>query len=116
VLIRYGIDPHAISFELKEDGLQHASVDCGVRVYNKAGADVHTNGNTFSAALTADQYQKVIRTIYPCNQSLELPPGDYFLRLAVRDDSSGLIGTANAQVSIPATTAEKSAQQEQKKP
>ncbi len=93
VLIRYGIDPHAISFELK------------------------ANGNTFSAALTADQYQKVIRTIYPCNQSLELPPGDYFLRLAVRDDSSGLIGTANAQVSIPAaTTAEKSAQQEQKKP
>ena len=29
VQINYGVDAHSIGFELKEDGLQHASVDCG---------------------------------------------------------------------------------------
>jgi len=37
IQINFGVDPHAIAFELKPDGLQHASVDCGVRAYSKTG-------------------------------------------------------------------------------
>ncbi|HEX3585870.1 MAG TPA: VWA domain-containing protein [Candidatus Angelobacter sp.] len=102
VQINFGIDPHAIGFELKADGLQHASVDCGVRAYSKSGNALNTQGNTFNAALAPEQYQKVMKMIFPCNQTLELPPGEYLLRLAVRDKNNGLIGTANGSTTVPA--------------
>jgi VWFA-related protein len=115
VQINFGIDPHAISFELKEDGLQHAAIDCGVGVYNAKGIAVRTQGNTFNAALKPEQYQQVMKMIFPCNQTLDLPPGEYGLRLAVRDNSSGLIGTANGHASV-AAVATQEAKPEDKKP
>ena len=53
VQINFGIDPHAIGFELRDDGLEHAAIDCGVRVYTKTGEPLGVQGNTFNAALTA---------------------------------------------------------------
>jgi VWFA-related protein len=105
VQINFGVDPHAIGFELRNDGLQHAAIDCGVRVYSKNGESVHVQGNTFNAALTAEQYQKVMQMIFPCNQSLELAPGEYTLRLAVRDNTNGLVGTANGKATVPTVSA-----------
>jgi VWFA-related protein len=116
VQINFGIDPHAIGFELKEDGLQHAAIDCGVGVYNEKGVVVRAQGNTFSAALKPEQYQQVMQKIFPCNQTLDLPPGEYALRLAVRDNFNGLIGTANGHASIPAVAANQQAKPEDKKP
>jgi VWFA-related protein len=116
VQINFGIDPHAISFELKEDGLQHAAIDCGVGVYNTKGVAIRTQGNTFNAALKPEQYQQVLQKIFPCNQTLDLPPGEYGLRLAVRDKSNGLIGTANGHASVPAVAANQETKPEDKKP
>jgi hypothetical protein len=114
--INFGIDAHAVGFELKEDGLQHAAVDCGVRAYSKTGESIKLQGNTFNAALTPEQYQKVMRAIFPCNQTLDLPPGEYLLRLAVRDTNNGLIGTANGSATVPAAGANPQARTEEKKP
>lgn len=114
--INFGVDAHAIGFELKEDGLQHAAVDCGVRAYSKTGESIKLQGNTFNAALTPEQYQKVIKAIFPCNQTLDLPPGEYLLRLAVRDTNNGLIGTANGNATVPAAGANPQANPEGKKP
>jgi VWFA-related protein len=116
VQINFGVDPHAISFDLKDDGLQHASIDCAVSVFNSKGASVHIQGNTFSVALKPEPYQQVLHKIFPCNQSLDLPPGEYTLRLAVRDDFNGLIGTANGHVTVPAMAANQPAKPEDKKP
>lgn len=116
VQINFGINPHAITFDLKDDGLQHAAVDCGVGVYNNKGQPVRVQGNAFNAALKPEQYQKVMQMIFPCNQSVELPPGDYILRLAVRDNNSGIIGTANGHATVPAVSANQSAAPESMKP
>src|SRR4051812_45787288 len=116
VQINFGVDPHAIAFELKPDGLQHASVDCGVRAYSKAGDSIKFQGNTFNPALAPEQYQKVMKAFFPCNQTLELPPGEYLLRLAVRDTNNGLIGTANGSAVVVAAGANSQASPEEKKP
>ena len=116
IQINFGVDAHAIGFELKEDGLQHAAVDCGVRAYSRTGESIKLQGNTFNAALTPEQYQKVLKAIFPCNQTLDLPPGEYLLRLAVRDTNTGLIGTANGSATVPAAGASPQANPEQKKP
>jgi hypothetical protein len=101
VQINFGVDPHAIGFELKDDGLQHAAIDCGVSVFTTKGVSVRVQGNAFNAALKPEQYQKVMQMIFPCNQTLDLPPGEYILRLAVRDNTNGLIGTANGHATVP---------------
>ncbi len=116
IQINFGVDAHAIGFELKADGLQHAAVDCGVRAYSKAGESIKLQGNTFNAALAPEQYQRVMKAIFPCNQTLELPPGEYLLRLAVRDTNNGLIGTANGNATVPAAGANSQASPEEKKP
>jgi VWFA-related protein len=116
IQINFGVDPHAIGFELKADGLQHASVDCGVRAYSKTGESLKLQGNTFNAALEPEQYQKVMKAFFPCNQSLDLPPGEYLLRLAVRDTNNGLIGTANGSATVPAGAVNPPAKPEEKKP
>jgi hypothetical protein len=116
IQINFGVDAHAIAFELKPDGLQHAEVACGVRAYSKTGESIKLQGTTFNAALAPEQYQKVMKAIFPCNQTLELPPGEYLLRLAVRDTNNGLIGTANGSATVPTTGGSSPASPEEKKP
>jgi hypothetical protein len=103
IQINYGIDAHGLSFDLSEDGVQHASVDCAVEVYSKEGESQRVQGNTFNANLPPEQYQLVIQKFLPCNQMLDLPTGEYVLRLGVRDNHTGMIGTANASVTVPAS-------------
>ncbi|HEX7285891.1 MAG TPA: VWA domain-containing protein [Candidatus Angelobacter sp.] len=103
VQVNYGIDAHGISFDLSEDGVQHASVDCAVEVYSKKRESKGVRGNTFNADLPPEQYQLVMQKFLPCNQVLELPDGEYVLRLGVRDNHTGMIGTANASLTVPAS-------------
>jgi len=100
VMINYGVDAHALGFELQDDGLQHASIDCAAQAYTTKGNPVQTRANTFNAGLKAEQFQLVMQRFFPCNQALSLVPGDYVLRLGVRDNATGLIGTANARVTV----------------
>jgi VWFA-related protein len=106
LVINFGIDAHNLSFELQDDGLQHTSVDCAVQVFNSTGTPLHTvQAQNFAAALKPEQYQLVLQKFFPCNQTLALEPGSYLLRLGVRDNTTGLIGTVNAPVTIAARTA-----------
>jgi len=103
LVVNFGVDAHALSFELQDDGLQHTSVDCAVQVFNNQGNPVRAvQAQNFSAALKPEQYQLVMQKFFPCNQTLALDPGDYILRLGVRDNTTGLIGTVNAPVTIAA--------------
>jgi hypothetical protein len=114
LVINFGVDPHTIGFELQDDGLQHASIDCAAQAFTLKGEPVQLHGNTFNAALKPDAYQMVMQRFLPCNQALDLSPGDYVLRLGVRDNASGMIGTANARVIVPARAAAQSS--DEKKP
>ncbi|HEY6306534.1 MAG TPA: VWA domain-containing protein [Candidatus Angelobacter sp.] len=116
VLIKFGINAHLIGFELQEDGLQHASVDCAVQAFNLKGEPARAHASTFTIALKPEQFQLAMKSFLPCNQSLELGPGDYVMRLGVRDNGSGLIGTANARVTVPPTSEATGVKPEEKRP
>jgi hypothetical protein len=56
-----------------------------------------------------------MKGFFPCQEQVDLPPGKYVLRLGVRDNSTGLIGTANASVEVAqAVTSVKNAPDEKK--
>ncbi|MBZ5533929.1 MAG: VWA domain-containing protein [Acidobacteriia bacterium] len=117
VVINYMIDPHTLSFELKEDGLQYGSVDCAVQVFSAKGEPVVIRGNNTAAKLKAEDFKQIMGRFFPCRQMLDLQPGDYLLRLGVRDGRTGLIGTANALVTVaPPAVATGGVAGEEKKP
>jgi VWFA-related protein len=103
--ITFAIDPHPIVFEKQPDGLQHADLTCAVQIYSSRGAPLRTEAASLKAALPADIYERVMNSHLPCQQLIDLPAGDYFLRLGIRDNSTGLIGTADARVSVSAAEA-----------
>jgi VWFA-related protein len=105
LLVNFGVDSHAISFEQEADGLQHATVECTVQAYSGKGKLVRGESSTIRAALKPETFDRVMHSSFPCQQSIDLPPGNYFLRLGVRDDRTGLVGTTNAKVNIPQNNA-----------
>jgi VWFA-related protein len=107
VQLNYAVDPHAIRFERGTDGLEHAELDCGVRVFapGKIDSPIKSEATRVLAALKPDVYQKIAQSFFPCQLRLDLPPGSYLLRLVVRDNVTGLLGAVNAQVTVPPTSA-----------
>ncbi|HEY2170698.1 MAG TPA: VWA domain-containing protein, partial [Candidatus Angelobacter sp.] len=103
VIVNYHVDPHALSFETSNDGLQSVNIECAVRVFSKKNPDkpVTTEAQKMGGALNPDAYAKVMKGFFPCRDEVALQPGDYLLRLGVRDNVTGLIGTANAALTIP---------------
>jgi VWFA-related protein len=104
MIVNYHVDPHALSFEASNDGLQAVNMECAVRVFPKKNLDkpIATEAQKMGGALNADSYAKIMKGFFPCRDQLALQPGDYLLRLGVRDNVTGLIGTANASLTIPA--------------
>jgi VWFA-related protein len=100
VVVNYLIDARGIAFTKEADDLQHASINCAVEVYSEKGDSIKKDGATLTAALKADVYEKVVRQGFPCQEKITLPSGDYLLRLGVRDNTTGMIGTADAKVSV----------------
>jgi VWFA-related protein len=105
VLVNFAVDPHAISFDYQADGFQHAQVDCVVQAYTAKGKLIKTEASTMNASLKPDTFDKVMRSVFPCQQFIALPPGSYYLRLGVRDDRTGLMGTTNGKVTVAGTPA-----------
>lgn len=101
VVVNYSIAAAGLSFAQTPDQLQHASVNCAVEAYSAKGERVQKDATTMTAALQPDVFSKVVREGFPCQEKLMLPPGDYIIRLGVRDNTTGTIGTADTKVSVP---------------
>jgi len=109
VMVRYRIDPRSLNFEQGSDGFQHVTVLCAIRAYSTKNSDkiAGAQAHNLEGPLRPEAYAKVVNGFLPCQEQIELPAGDYFLRVGIRDNSTGLIGTATARVTVPATAAVK---------
>lgn len=100
VVVNFAIDPHTITFETGEDGLQHATINCVAWAYPQKGDPVRSEGSS-NAALKPEVYKQVMSSYYPCQRTLELKSGHYTLRLGVLDRITNLIGTTTTQLTVP---------------
>jgi len=100
VVVNYLIPAAGLSFEEGDDKLQHASVNCSVEVFSKNGDLLKKDGTNLTAALQPEVYDKVMHEGFPCQEKLTLPSGEYTLRLGVRDNATGMIGTADTKVTV----------------
>lgn len=102
VLVDFAVDPHALDFQQGADGLQHAMIKCAVEVYSTQGEPLRTEASDITTALKPDAYQQVLHSNLPCRTSFALDEGSYILRLAVRDERTGLLGSENAPLTVGA--------------
>ncbi|HWS19028.1 MAG TPA: VWA domain-containing protein, partial [Candidatus Elarobacter sp.] len=97
----FQIDPHTLAFQRGNDGLKHAELNCVVWAYPKKGDPVRSEGGTINAALPPDQFNRLMKSFFPCQRALELKPGQYVLRLGVLDRTVNLIGTVSTPLNVP---------------
>jgi hypothetical protein len=97
----FHIDPHTLAFQRGNDGMEHAELNCVVWAYPKKGDPVRSEGGTINAALPPDQFDRLMKSFFPCQRALELKPGQYMLRLGVLDRTVNLIGTVSTPLNVP---------------
>lgn len=97
----FHIDPKTIQFQHGSDGLEHAELNCVVWAYPKKGEPIRAEGGTITAGLPANEFEKMIKSFFPCQQALDLKPGQYTLRLGVLDRTTNLIGTLTTPLNVP---------------
>lgn len=102
VAINFLIDAHQLGFERKENGLQHANLDYAVEVYSEKGKPIKTDVSSIEMALPPEQFKQVLRSGFPYQKTFDLPPGNYILRLGIRDNRTGLIGSSTGKVNVSA--------------
>ncbi|MGZ4829699.1 MAG: VWA domain-containing protein [Candidatus Angelobacter sp.] len=97
----FHIDPHTLAFQRGSDGLQHAELNCVVWAYPKKGDPVRAEGGTITADMPESDYEKMMKSFFPCQRALDLKPGQYTLRLGVLDRKANLIGTLSTPLNVP---------------
>jgi VWFA-related protein len=104
VVLDYLVDAHGLDFQLDMEGNEEASVLCAVHVFTAKVplVSLQTIAVNNSGRLRPATYEKVLAQGFPCREELQLSPGEYFLRLAVRDNHTGTIGTAAGRLTVPA--------------
>jgi VWFA-related protein len=81
---------------------RQATVEAAALVYDQAGAVATTLETQRSVMNLADaDYEQLLRGGIPYQKAVPLKPGRYQVRLAARDDGTGLLGSAWQTIEIP---------------
>jgi VWFA-related protein len=103
VPVEFLVNPRTISGEEMKDGGRHFGLAFYVAAYSLDGKLVTHKDTGMDAPVKADRLQAYLQQGIPFKTELEMGPGQYHLRLAVRDTHTGFIGTTE----IPLTLASK---------
>ncbi|MFQ5663656.1 MAG: VWA domain-containing protein [Terriglobia bacterium] len=93
VVVQFKVDPRTVAFEEVEDGRQRCNLDFLVAAVSPGGQVVAVAHQTLEARLRPETYAGVQQAGLPFRLALTLGPGRYRLRLAVRDNRTGWLGT-----------------------
>ena len=101
-VVEFAIDPATVSFQTESGNLHHCVLQLEVQAFTPDGKRVKAEVQTAEASLPEPTYERVSRQQLPMSVPIRLPAGKYLLRLGVRDNLTGLFGTADLLVEVPA--------------
>jgi hypothetical protein len=103
-LARYGflftLPPSQIDFADAGGGTYSGSVEFDVAAFDSDGKLVTTLNQTQKLPLTTDEYQQFIATPFQFFQQIDLPPGQFTLRVGVFDTVSNKLGTLELPLTV----------------
>jgi VWFA-related protein len=101
VVVTASVDVAALPFARPRDRRQ-ATVETAALVYDEAGAIATTlQTERKMLDLTESDYGQLLQRGLPYQRAVALKPGTYQVRLAVREDATGLLGSAWRRVDVP---------------
>jgi VWFA-related protein len=101
-VVEFAVDPSTLSFQTEAGNLHYCMLQFEVQAFTPEGKRVKTEVQTAEASLPAPTYERVSKQQLPMSVPIRLPPGKYILRLGVRDNLTGLFGTADLALEVPA--------------
>lgn len=93
VEVQLEVSSDAVLFEPAAGGTQRCNVDFLTAAFSPTGEIVKYVYQTLDANLRPETFARVRHQGIPYKTQLELPLGNYSLRIAVRDNRTGLLGT-----------------------
>ena len=99
VEFRFMVDVQTISFT-EVEATRHADLDILAVAFDSAGKAVTSSYHTVETSVEPEQYERLKQVGLPYAMELQLPPGRYHLRMVVRDNRTGLVGTADVPVTL----------------
>ena len=101
VVVSGSVDVATLPFVRRSERRQ-ATIETVALVYDDAGAVAATLRTERSAMDLSDaEYERLLRQGLPYQEATALPPGRYQVRLAAREDATGLLGSAWQRVELP---------------
>jgi VWFA-related protein len=93
---------HSDSFSAEEvgGGKHHISLDCFAAAYGGNGQMVKNTGKAINTDIDQSQYEQMMKQGLMLGMELPLSAGKYDIRLAVRDNRTGFIGTVSAPLNL----------------
>jgi len=101
--VQFRVDADSISFEDAGMGRQRCNLDFAAFSVAADGKIVESVAKTVDAQLQADQYANVVQNGLPFRMEIRTSPGNQRLRLAVRDNRTGTVGTL--EIPLPSAVA-----------
>ena len=101
-VVEFAVDPSTLSFQTEAGNLRYCMLQFEVQAFTPEGKRVKAEVQTAEASLPEPTYEKVSKQELPMSVPIRLTPGKYILRLGVRDNLTGLFGTANLVLDVPA--------------
>jgi VWFA-related protein len=92
VPVEFLVNPRTVSGEEMKDGGRHFVLEFHVAAYSDEGKLVTHKDTRMDAPIKPDRLQAYLQQGIPFKADLDLGPGQYHLRLAVRDNRTGYIG------------------------
>jgi VWFA-related protein len=93
VILDYSIDPHSLEFTAAADGHHRANVDCVVTKYDSGGKLLGTARTKGVVSVPAKKWPNVYVSGIPGHEIVPLEGGVAFMKVGVRDSTTGRFGT-----------------------
>jgi len=100
VTVQFLVEAKTLSFEETSDGRRRFDADFLVAAFRPDSKVAKSLNHTVGAPLSAQSYARALEQGLPYEMKLELEPGSYQLRLIVRDNRTGLLGTADVPLIV----------------
>jgi len=100
-VVEFAVDPSTLSFETEAENHHHSTLQFEVQAFTPEGKLVKAEVQTAEASLPEPTYERMRQQELPMNVPIRLAPGKYILRLGVRDNLTGLFGTADLALEVP---------------
>ena len=96
------IDPHMLRYEDTADGAHKAAVEFVLAAFDNESRRVNHVDTGFQLSIKPDQYLSVMSSGIPVRMVIDLPQGQFALRIAVHDLAAGRAGSLELPLAVAA--------------